>query len=253
MAFLAYFKGRIVRDLGFCQSPMNAWIHTTGLDTYQLRFDRHCDNAQALAEALDAEEKVVEVLYPGLAASPFTNARSPIYRGTQLQRHRVGAPGHQGPRHGGPQRPEAWAATRPTSATPTLCVHPWSTINNGYSLKDNAAMGVDEGLVRVAVGLETASDLIDDFRQALARAPEPLPTNPPLPGDESMKIQINGDAREIPDGLTVSTLIDHEKVKQPLMVTVEYNGEILDRDAFESTAINDGDVVEFLYFMGGGF
>lgn len=68
-----------------------------------------------------------------------------------------------------------------------------------------------------------------------------------------MKIQINGDARDIPDGLTVSTLIDHEKVKQPLMVTVEYNGEILERDAFGETAINDGDVVEFLYFMGGGF
>jgi len=68
-----------------------------------------------------------------------------------------------------------------------------------------------------------------------------------------MKIQINGDAREIPDGLTVSSLIDHEKVKQPLMVTVEYNGEILERDAFGETAINDGDVVEFLYFMGGGF
>lgn len=67
-----------------------------------------------------------------------------------------------------------------------------------------------------------------------------------------MKIQINGESREVPDGLTVTTLIDHEKVKQPLMVTVEYNGEILDREAFPSTAINDGDVVEFLYFMGGG-
>jgi sulfur carrier protein len=67
-----------------------------------------------------------------------------------------------------------------------------------------------------------------------------------------MKIQINGESREVPDGLTVTTLIEHEKVKQPLMVTVEYNGEILDRDAFPATAINDGDVVEFLYFMGGG-
>ena len=39
-----------------------------------------------------------------------------------------------------------------------------------------------------------------------------------------MKVHINGDAREIPDGLTIATLIEHEKVKQPLMVTVEYNG-----------------------------
>ena len=38
----------------------------------------------------------------------------------------------------------------------------------------------------------------------------------------------------------------------PEMVSVEYNGEILDREAFETTVINDGDAIEFLYFMGGG-
>jgi len=171
MAFLAYFKGRIVRDLGFCQSPMNAWIHTTGLDTYQLRFDRHCDNAQALAEALAAEEKVVEVLYPGLPSSPFHERSKALYGGRNhgaIVSVRLGT------------KARAMAVlnalklgSRMTNLgdARTLCVHPWSTINNGYSLEDNTAMGVDEGLVRISVGLETASDLVDDFRQALASAP----------------------------------------------------------------------------------
>lgn len=67
-----------------------------------------------------------------------------------------------------------------------------------------------------------------------------------------MKIQLNGNPKEIPDGLTVETLLTHEQVKQPAMVTVEWNGDILDREAFPTTALKDGDVVELLFFMGGG-
>jgi len=67
-----------------------------------------------------------------------------------------------------------------------------------------------------------------------------------------MRIQINGQAKEAPDGLNVTALIAHEKIKQPLMVSVEHNGDILDREAFETTTVKDGDTVEFLYFMGGG-
>lgn len=67
-----------------------------------------------------------------------------------------------------------------------------------------------------------------------------------------MKIQINGADRELEGSLSVTALIAHEKIKQPTMVSVEYNGEILERDTFDTTMVQDGDVVEFLYFMGGG-
>jgi sulfur carrier protein len=67
-----------------------------------------------------------------------------------------------------------------------------------------------------------------------------------------MKLTINGEAKEIADGLTVSQLLTEEKVKMPEMVSVELNEEILDREAFADTALKDGDQVEFLYFMGGG-
>jgi len=67
-----------------------------------------------------------------------------------------------------------------------------------------------------------------------------------------MSIQINGQKKDIPAGLTVTELIAHEKIKQPLMVSVEYNGDILDRDTFDTTTVKDGDAVEFLFFMGGG-
>jgi len=68
-----------------------------------------------------------------------------------------------------------------------------------------------------------------------------------------MKITINGNAEELKqDSLTVTELLKEKDVDMPEMVSVEYNGEILDRDKFDTTTVKEGDAVEFLYFMGGG-
>ena len=68
-----------------------------------------------------------------------------------------------------------------------------------------------------------------------------------------MKLTINGTSEELTgDTLTVSEVLALKSVKMPEMVSVELNGDILDRAAFDSTKVNDGDTVEFLYFMGGG-
>ncbi|MHC4498728.1 MAG: sulfur carrier protein ThiS [Planctomycetota bacterium] len=67
-----------------------------------------------------------------------------------------------------------------------------------------------------------------------------------------MKISVNGEQIDCGDGLTVSELLIEQKVKMPEMVSVELNGEILRREAFETTALKGDDEVEFLYFMGGG-
>lgn len=69
-----------------------------------------------------------------------------------------------------------------------------------------------------------------------------------------MKISINGKETTIAENFdrTVDSLLEELDVSQRLYVTVELNGEILDRTVFGTTPVNDGDVVEFLYFMGGG-
>ncbi len=69
-----------------------------------------------------------------------------------------------------------------------------------------------------------------------------------------MKISINGKETTITENpdRTVDSLLEELEVSQRLYVTVELNGEILDRTAFGTTPVNDGDVIEFLYFMGGG-
>ena len=67
-----------------------------------------------------------------------------------------------------------------------------------------------------------------------------------------MNLTINGKPETAPDGVTVTELLRLRNVATPDMVSVELNGEILERGAFDATLIKDGDQLEFLYFMGGG-
>ena len=67
-----------------------------------------------------------------------------------------------------------------------------------------------------------------------------------------MKLIVNGEESNASESLSVSELLTEQNVKMPDMVSVELNGEILKRSLFETTRLNEGDRVEFLYFMGGG-
>ena len=69
-----------------------------------------------------------------------------------------------------------------------------------------------------------------------------------------MTITVNGKETSLPDNpeRTIESLLEELDVSQRLYVTVEHNGEIVDREGFAATSIKPGDIIEFLYFMGGG-
>ncbi len=67
-----------------------------------------------------------------------------------------------------------------------------------------------------------------------------------------MKVTVAGKVKEVSDGITVSGLITEEQVKTPQYVTVSVNEKFINFRDFETHVIKEGDVVEFLYFMGGG-
>ena len=67
-----------------------------------------------------------------------------------------------------------------------------------------------------------------------------------------MKLTVAGNKKEYEAGLTVRKLIELENVENPMYVTVTVNDEFIKSDEIETTVLNDGDTVEFLYFMGGG-
>ena len=67
-----------------------------------------------------------------------------------------------------------------------------------------------------------------------------------------MKISVAGVKKEYKDGLTVAELVEAENVETPQYVTVSINDEFVKSGTFDTTVLNDGDEIEFLYFMGGG-
>lgn len=69
-----------------------------------------------------------------------------------------------------------------------------------------------------------------------------------------MQLTVNGKNATIEgkESLNITALLDELQVKEALYVTVELNGDILDRPTFDGTLVKDGDTIEFLYFMGGG-
>jgi len=145
---------------------MNSFLFAEGLETLALRMERHCANALKLAQFLAGHPKVSWVNYPGLPDSPFHEVASRQF----------------GNRFGGiltfgvADRESAFRLINSLQLaknlanigdTKTLVIHPASTICCDYTPEVKALMGVTEELIRVSVGIEESSDIIEDFSEAL--------------------------------------------------------------------------------------
>ncbi|MGK0673227.1 MAG: O-succinylhomoserine sulfhydrylase [Halothiobacillaceae bacterium] len=159
----------VLRTAGPTMAPFNAWIFLKGLETLNLRMKAHSANAQRLAEWLAAHPRVSKVYYPGLASHPQHELAKRQMKGFG------GIVGFEV--EGG--REAAWRVidhTRLFSITANLgdvkstITHPASTTHGRLSDAQRAAAGIKEGLIRLAVGLEDAEDLIRDLARGLDAA-----------------------------------------------------------------------------------
>ena len=154
---------------GATLSPFDSWLLLRGLRTLGLRVERHNRNALALAQYLENHPKVARVYYPGLPTHPqhelaksqmdgFTGMLSVELRGGYGAADRLIS--------------SLKLATRAASlgGFETLIVHPASMWSLQLSPEVREATGINDGLVRISVGLEDEQDLIADFDQALASA-----------------------------------------------------------------------------------
>ena len=157
---------RFMRTAGPCMSPFNAWTFLKGLATLKVRMEAHESRAQAVAEALLAEDAVGQVYYPGLPGHPQHALAARQQRGFGgIVSFELG------------DRARAWrfidrlqlaSITANLGDTRTTVTHPASTTHMRIGPEARARAGIGEGLVRIAVGLEDAEDLVADLRSALA-------------------------------------------------------------------------------------
>ncbi len=170
LAYTMYGHAVGLRDLGCCQSPMNAFLTLNGIETLALRMERHCDNAQAVAAFLEAHPAVAWVSYAGLASSPYhALAQRYLPRGAGS----VFSFGVKGGYQAGirvVESVEIISHLANLGDSRTLILHPASTTHRQLAPEQLEAAGVGPDVVRLSVGLETAADIIADLDQALAQA-----------------------------------------------------------------------------------
>ncbi len=168
--FAATNDGEIDEHLGFVQNavgavpaPLDCYLVLRGLKTLAVRMDRHCDNAEAVADFLDGHPAVAEVLYPGLPDHPGHDiAARQMARFGGMVSFVVAA---------GPEaanevvaRTEVFTLAESLGAVESLIEVPAAMTHLSVA---GSALAVDPALVRLSVGIETAADLVADLEQAL--------------------------------------------------------------------------------------
>jgi O-acetylhomoserine (thiol)-lyase len=166
LAFILKARVQVLRDIGACQTPMNAWQTLQGVETLSLRMERHVQNAQAVAEFLEAHDEVEWVAYPGLPSSKdHTAAARYLPKGP-------GAVLGFGIR-GGIVAGRAFIDSLKLIShlanvgdAKTLAIHPGSTTHSQLSEEEQRAAGVSPEFVRLSIGLEDIDDIKWDLNQA---------------------------------------------------------------------------------------
>ena len=169
-AFLMRARVEVMRDVGACLSPMNAFLFIQGIETLPLRVKAHVENARIVADFLAGREEVAWINYAGRANDP-SHALAQKY-----MPHGAGSIftfGLRGGREAGRTFIEAldlFSHLANVGDAKSLVIHPASTTHQQLTDEDMRASGVTPEMIRISVGIEDADDLVWDLDRALLKA-----------------------------------------------------------------------------------
>jgi O-succinylhomoserine sulfhydrylase len=165
--FLKDELGGFYRHTGPSLSPFNAWLLLKGLETLELRVERQCRSATAIARYLETHPKVERTLYPGLPSHPqFALAQRQMKGGGSVVSFDVA-----GGKAGAFRFLDALRLvdiSNNLGDSKSLVTHPATTTHQRLSPEARAELGISDGLVRLSAGLEGETDLLGDLERALA-------------------------------------------------------------------------------------
>ncbi len=155
------------RHTGPSMSPFNAWIMVKGLETLPLRVERMCENADRIARFLEGHGSVQSVRYPGLESHPQHDLakRQMSGFGTLVT---FTLPGGKARAFDVLNRLRLWDISNNLGDAKSLVTHPATTTHQRLKPEERAHLGIDDGTVRLSVGLEDVEDLLEDLDAALA-------------------------------------------------------------------------------------
>ncbi|MGC9029753.1 MAG: O-acetylhomoserine aminocarboxypropyltransferase/cysteine synthase family protein [Desulfomonilaceae bacterium] len=168
LAYILRMRLLPLRNLGACISPDNAWIFLQGIETLSLRMERHCANAEQVANHLLNHPKVQWVRYPALACDPSYPLAQKYFAGGKGGGMVVfGVKGGASEAERFVNRLELFSHLANVGDAKSLAIHPASTTHSQLSAAQQTAAGVPPDLIRLSIGLEDIHDIIDDIDQAL--------------------------------------------------------------------------------------
>jgi len=156
------------RNTGPALAPFNAWVLSKSLETLAVRVEKHCENALKLAEFLESHAGVSKVKYPFLKSHPqYAIAKKQMKLGGNIIAIEVKGGLEAGKKFLNAIQMCSLSAN--LGDTRTIVTHPASTTHSKLSSQEQLSAGITPGLVRISVGLEHISDIIQDVNQALTR------------------------------------------------------------------------------------
>ena len=168
-SFIIKARVQLLRDLGSSVTPQNAFNFLQGLETLSLRMERHFENAIKVVEFLSNHEQVEKIQFAGLPESPW-HERAKLY-GVRNGYGSVPAFIIKGGAEAGEKfvnSLQLHSHVANIGDVRSLVIHPASTTHSQLSEEEQKSTGVEPGLVRLSVGLETIDDIIDDLEHGFS-------------------------------------------------------------------------------------
>ena len=166
-AYITKATVQLMRDLGSIQSPQNAFLLNVGLETLPLRMERHCANALAVAEFLEAHDKVAWVNYPGLKSSKYHDLAEKYMPNGTCGVISFGLKGGRSAAERMMDKLKLACIVTHVADARTCVLHPASHTHRQMTDEQLVEAGVAPDLIRFSVGIEHVDDIIADLEQAL--------------------------------------------------------------------------------------
>ncbi len=169
VAYIMRARVRLLRDMGAALSPFNAFQFLQGLETLDLRVQKHSENAFEVAKFLKEHPKVNWVTYPGFEDDPAYELASKYLKGGYGALIGFGIKGGLEAGKKFIENAELLSHLANIGDAKSLVIHPASTTHQQLTPEEQAQTGVTEDFVRLSIGLENVEDIIADINQALSK------------------------------------------------------------------------------------
>ena len=168
-AYITKATAQLMRDLGSIPSPMNSYMLNLGLESLAVRVQRHCENAQKVAEYLQAHPAVSYVTYPGLKGDKYYERAQKYLPNGSCGVISFGVKGGRAAAEEFMKHLELAIIATHVADAHTCVLHPASSTHRQMTDEELIAGGVKPDMVRLSVGIENVEDIIEDLDQALMK------------------------------------------------------------------------------------